>query len=139
VPEIREEEEIVEGEEVSETKIQKVKVHLKNNQAYYIGVAATIGVGVGLGVISAAFRRPYVINYITIKLNPHMAFVGGRTQKIVRDESTGLLYESIADAATLTGVSHDGIRRVVNGRQVTAGGRKWSVVGVWSPFWNNIK
>jgi len=70
-------------------------------------------------------------------MNPHMGFVGGRVQKIVRDEATGLLYESIADAATLTGVSETGIRKVVNGRQATAGGRTWTVVGVWSPFWNN--
>jgi DNA endonuclease I-HmuI-like, NUMOD-like domain len=142
---VQEDAEIVEIEEVGEeskekvSKIKKVKVHLVTNQKYYIGAAAGIGTGVILGAVSVALRKPIVINYVMIKLNPHMAFVGGRTQKIVRDEGTGMLYESISDAAKLTGVSHTGIRKVVNGHQITAGGRKWTVVGVWSPWWGRTK
>jgi|KBSMisStaDraftv2_1062788.scaffolds.fasta_scaffold168614_2 hypothetical protein len=142
---MHEDAEIVEVEEVGEeseekvSKIKKVKVHLIENQKYYIGAAAGIGTGVILGAVSVALRKPIVINYVMIKLNPHMAFVGGRTQKIVRDEGTGLLYESIADASRLTGVHRKGIGNVVNGRAATAGGRKWTVVGVWSPWWGRTK
>jgi len=131
-----EEVEVIEEEKVS--IVEKVKVHFEKNQQRYAYVAGVVTATITLSVIAAAARRPhYIVNYITIKMNPHMGFVGGRVQKIVRDEATGLLYESIADAATLTGVSETGIRKVVNGRQATAGGRTWTVVGVWSPFWNN--
>lgn len=121
------------------SKIEKVKVHLKQNQKSYIGAAAAVGTGIVLGAVSVAVRKPIVINYIMIKLSPHMAFVGGRTQKIVRQESTGLLYESIADASRLTGVHRKGIGNAVNGRAATAGGSEWTVVGVWSPWWNQSK
>lgn len=128
-----EEVEVIE-EEVS--TIEKVKVHLKKNQKEYLFAAGyTLGAGIVLTTLSIALRKPIVINYIMIKLDPHMAFVGGRTQKIIRDESTGLLYESITDAAILTGVSERGISKVVNGHQKTAGRRKWTVVGIWSPWW----
>ena len=142
---MHEDAEIVEVEEVGEeseekvSKIKKVKVHLITNQKYYIGAAAGIGTGVILGAASVALRRPIVINYIMIKLNPHMAFVGGRTQKIVRDEATGLLYESIADASTLTGTNRRSITNCLNGHQRTAGGREWTVVGIWSPWWGRTK
>jgi len=129
----------IEEVEVILSKVEKVKVHLKKNQKYYIGAAAGIGTGVILGAVSVAVRRPIVINYVMIKLNPHMAFVGGRTQKIVRQESTGLLYESVADASRLTGVHRQGITNCLNGRAATAGGSKWTVVGVWSPWWGRTK
>lgn len=130
----------VEIEEEKVSKVEKVKVHLKKNQKYYIGAAAGVGTGVILGAVSVALRKPIVINYVMIKLNAHMAFVGGRTQKIVRDESTGLLYESITDAAALTGASRRGISNCVNGQQATTrGGHKWTVVGIWSPYWNQAK
>lgn len=121
-------------EEVS--KIKKVKVHLKKNQKEYLFAAGyALGAGIVLTTLSIALRKPIVINYIMIKLDPNMAFVGGRTQKLVRDEATGLIYESVTDASALTGVSRRGISKVINGQQKIAGGRKWTVIGIWSPWW----
>ena len=66
-----EEVEVIEEEKVS--IVEKVKVHFEKNQQRYAYVAGVVTATITLSVIAAAARRPhYIVNYITIKMNPHM-------------------------------------------------------------------
>lgn len=123
-------EEIVEPVVFQDSILDKVKNHFQENQKFYVGV------GTGALIVLIFHQRPIqVINTVAPVFhnnNSSTAFMGGYLHKIVRNDTTGEIVETVGVAAKRAGVSIATMSKHLNGHPgyKDIKGQIYSIIGI---------
>ena len=109
-------------------KYQAVKLHVKKNQKFYLGV------GVGAFVILVT-RRPAINVVVSPLFNNTPVFnnsvnFGGHMTKMVKRMSDGAMWETVTEAAKEAGVSLSFMSRHLNGHEPHVYNEVYKIVGI---------
>lgn len=113
--------------------IQAIKNHFYENRNVYYGVVAGIVIG---GVTVFIFKSRPQINIINTVApvfnndNSSTVNLGGYLTKIVKDNETGHITETVTDMAKYAGVSFAKMSRHLNGHTPDINGKVYSIIGL---------
>lgn len=121
---------------------ERVKNHFRENRSLYLagGVCLAAGAVIGYSLKSEgddfALEAAGDINFGELDKSTHnttnnvMVNMGGPMHKIVKNTSTGEVFESVTDAAESAGVSVSTMSKHINGHTDHIYGDEYEIIGV---------
>lgn len=116
-------------------KLQAVKEHLVKHRTAYLcgGAGIAVGIFVGRRTSFVTELAPQIVNTVAPVFNNNNSSnvnFGGHLRKLVRDDQTGQIWETVTDAAEALGIEFSRLSRHLNRHIPDINGKTYSIVGI---------
>lgn len=112
---------------------ENVKNHIKRNKDAYYVCAIIVVAGVTFVVTRRITKSTTIINTVAPIFHNDIGnapYLSGNMKKVIRNDNTDIIWESISACAYGEGKSRSLISKHVNGHIPHAGGERYTIIGI---------